>query len=576
PTITAANSSTICNGNAIILSASGPPTTTFSWSPAAGLSSTNSASVTATSTITTTYTITGTVGTCSSTPITTTVNVVAAVTPTVTSNTPCANSNQTLSLTCTPTYTNYVWSGPNGFTSPVQNPTKVNVTAAAAGTYSLLVTDANGCINATTYNVIINPLPVVTGSATPACLGFPINLSAAPVGTYTYNWSSSTGFTSTLQSPTIPMASLANQGSYTVSVTDANGCKGTNTIPIHVIVYQPPIVKVNNISICLLTTGTLTASGAINYGWNPAGDLSTNFGNPVLVTPVALGATTYTVTGTDVNGCVSTATAVVGVNDLPTVSILPALSKGCTPQCDTFVAGGSVGVAYSWSFGNGQGSTVASPTACFTVAGNYQVKLTLTDANQCKNTATASVITYPIPIADFYYTPDPVSILEPTVTFLNSTQGLNIVQYSWDFGDTLGTNFDTSSLAPRHTYINIGSYPVTLIAVSANGCSDTIVRTIVVEQDFALYVPNSFTPNGDGKNEIFKAQGEGITDFKMYIFDRWGNKVFTTYDINIGWDGRINDRGGESLSDDVYVWKIDLRNVAHQGKTYTGTVTMIK
>ena len=570
------NSATICTGNSIKLTASG--VTAYNWAPPTGLSNTVMDTVTANPLTTTVYTVSGTVGTCSAMPVTTTVTLISAITPTVTSNTPCLN--QTLNLNCNTGYTNYVWSGPNGFTSMVQNPIKPVVPLIASGTYTVVVTDVNNCINAATVNVVVNPLPVVTGSTTPACIGFPINLTATP-GFVSYSWSGPGGYaalTPVGQAVVTANASLANAGFYAVNVTDVNGC--SNLAPMQVIVHNPPIVTVNDTTVCLLTTGTLMASGAQTYIWNdPTGDLNTNIGNVVSVTPSAVATTVYIVTGTDANGCVNTAMATVSVNPLPVVSILPSVTKGCTPQCATYTANIPNASAYSWSFGNGQVSNAASPVACFTVAGTYAVKLTLTDANKCKNTATASVITYPIPTADFYYTPDPATILEPAITFLNASSGPNLTNYSWDFGDSLSTtSIDTSnSTNPKHTYTSVGSYPVTLITVSSNGCSDTIVRTVIIEQDFALFVPNAFSPNGDGKNEVFKAEGEGITDFKMYIFDRWGNKVFTTADINVGWDGRINNRiGVDALQEDVYVWKIDLKNVSHQGKTYTGTVTLLK
>jgi gliding motility-associated-like protein len=573
PTITV-NSGTICTGNTLALMANtGGGVATFSWAPPTGLSNTSMDTVTASPPSTTIYTVSGAIGTCSATPVTTTVTVVAAIVPTVASNTPCVN--QTLNLNCNAGYTTYLWSGPNAFTSAVQNPTKPGITVASSGTYSVVVTDANNCINTATVNVIVNPLPVVTAAASPACLNNPITLSATP-GFVSYTWSGPGGYTAVGQTAVIANASLANAGFYAVNVVDVNGC--ANLAPVQVIVYNPPIVKTNDTTLCLLTTGTLLASGAQNYSWNPTTDLNTNMGNIVSVTPSAVATTVYTVTGADINGCINTATAVVNVNPLPTVSILPGITKGCTPQCANYTVTSSSGAsAYSWNFGNNQYSTNASPVACFTIAGTYAVKLTLTDTNHCKNTATASVIAYPIPTADFNYTPDPATILEPTITFLNSSSG-TIKHYTWNFGDSLSTSVDTSNLInPKHTYVNVGSYPVTLVALSINGCSDTMVRTVIIEQDFALFVPNAFSPNGDGKNEIFKAEGEGITDFKMYIFDRWGNSVFTTIDINVGWDGRMNNRiGVDILQHDVYVWKIELKNVSHQGKTYTGTVTLVR
>jgi gliding motility-associated-like protein len=483
-------------------------------------------------------------------------------------------------LTCNPTYTNYVWTGPGAFTSGQQNPTRAGVTVGDAGTYSLVVTDANGCINFATVNATVNPLPVVTGTASPACLNFPINLSATP-GFVSYSWSGPGGYTASGQSVVIPSAALSNAGFYVVTVVDNNGCTNANVTPIQVVVYTPPTVTVNDTTVCLLTTGTLMANSTnpgTLYTWSPTGDLSTNTGSSVMVTPSTVATTIYTVTGQDVHGCVNTATAVVNVNPLPVVNVLPDVTKGCTPQCANYTVTSSSGAsAYNWNFGNGQTSASPSPVACFSVTGNYNIKLTLTDTNHCKNSATASVITYPIPTAEFSYTPDPATILEPKITFLNSSSGI-MVHYYWDFGDSLSSVTDTSDLVdPSHTYTSVGSYPVTLIAISSNGCADTTVRTVVIEQDFALFVPSAFSPNGDGKNEVFKAEGEGIIDFKMYIFDRWGNNVFTTTDINVGWDGRMHNKtSGDALQNDVYVWKIDLKNVSHQGKTYTGTVTLLK
>jgi gliding motility-associated-like protein len=563
------NSATICTGNTATLTANG--VTSYNWSPPTGLSSTTTSAVTANPASTIVYTITGSVGTCVAPPVTTTVTVISAIVPTVTSNTPCAN--QTLSLNCNPgSYTNYAWAGSGGYSSAVQNPTRTGVTAAAAGIYTLVVTDASNCINAATINVIINPLPVVTASASPACLNTSLNLYAS--GGVAYSWSGQSGaYTSSLQNPIIANATASASGVYVVTVTDANGCVNANSTLVSV--YPLPLVAVNDTNICLLTTGTLTASGAQNYSWSPGTDLNTIVGNTVLVTPSTLATTVYTVTGQDARGCTNTATAIVMVSALPTVSVTPALTKGCVPQCATYTVTGDSVKAYDWSFGNGQTSTSSSPNVCFTTANNYTVKLTVTDTNGCKNTAKASVVTYPIPIADFDYSPKPITILEPKVSFFNETYGANIVGYAWNFGENVAG--DSSMLKdPVHTYLNIGTYPVTLIASSSNGCKDTIVKNVIIEQDYVLYVPTAFSPNGDGKNETFKPEGEGITDFKMYIFDRWGNKIFTTDDIDIGWDGRRNNKGGDALQEDVYVWKIDLRNVSHQGKTYSGTVTLLK
>ena len=91
-----------------------------------------------------------------------------------------------------------------------------------------------------------------------------------------------------------------------------------------------------------------------------------------------------------------------------------------------------------------------------------------------------------------------------------------------------------------------------------------------------IYVPNAFSPNDDGTNDIFYAKGEGIKEFKMYIFDRWGNQVFFSDDISKGWDGRFLNKTGEMVLEDVYVWKIELKNYKGEPRLLKGTVSLLK
>ncbi|MHB8403530.1 MAG: nidogen-like domain-containing protein [Bacteroidia bacterium] len=564
-------SATICAGETVTLTASGA--TNYSWAPGIGLSSTVGTSVIANPVTTQSYTIVGTNAAGCTNTVTTLVTINTIAAPTATSNTPCAN--QALSLTCLPNgLANYAWAGPNSYTSSIQNPIRTGVTASAAGTYTVVIHDINNCTSTTTISVIVNPLPIVTASATPVCLNQTINLFATN-GDSLYSWSGPSGYTSPLQNPFIPNASASMAGVYVVTVTDGNGCFNASTI--YVAVYPLPTIEVTSPTICVASTETLTASGAANYTWSPATDLSATFGNQVLIIPSTATNHTYTVIGQDMNGCVNTATTTITVNDTPSVNVTPAITKGCTPQCVKYTATNNPAASkYNWNFGNGQPSTESSPTACFTVSSTYTVKLILTDVNGCVNTATASVIAEPVPVPDFDYQPNPVSILAPKVQFINQSYVVGgATGYTWNFGDSLGTNNSSILKNPTYTYPAIGTYYVTLIDSSSDGCWASIVKPVYIEPDFTLYVPNSFSPNGDGKNEIFLAQGEGILGFKMYVFDRWGNNIFTTDDINVGWDGTRNNKG-DILLQDVYVWKIDLSNVLQQGKSYSGTVTLLK
>lgn len=116
-----------------------------------------------------------------------------------------------------------------------------------------------------------------------------------------------------------------------------------------------------------------------------------------------------------------------------------------------------------------------------------------------------------------------------------------------------------------------GTYPVALVVTNKWGCSDTIIKPIVVGEDFSLYVPNAFTPNGDGLNDTFFPKGHGILKYNLAIFDRWGEKLFTTSDFLQAWDGTFK---GAACKNDVYVWKINVTMPDSKLKTYTGHVTL--
>ena len=576
------NSPTICLGQqTATLTAGGAAT--YSWNPAAGLTPISVNSAIGSPAITTIYTVTGTDASGCVNTATTSITVNALPLPTATSNTPCA-SQQALVLNCPLNgMSSYAWSGPSSYVSPVQNPTITiaNVTAAATGTYTVLVIDANSCINTATVNVSINPLPIVTVNSPTVCENQTINLSAN--GGISYSWSGPLTYSSSAQNPSINNASLNMAGGYTVVATDANNCHSGNLA--QVTVNRLPVILVNTDTICLgQETATLTASGASTYTWSPAATLSSNTGVSVTGTPVA--NTNYIVTGTDNNGCVSDTNTSIIIRSLPMVTT-SSVTPACAPLCPTLIATSNpLASSYTWNFSNGQvpSSTTLSPSAssfstttCFTVAGTYPIHVTVTDINGCINTATTIAVAYPFPVADFDYGPKPITILAPEVQFYNQSGGL-ISSYSWNFGDIYSNGGDTShSFNPSYTYFNVDTFNVTLIVSSPQGCTSKVVKPVIVADTYAMYVPNAFSPNGDGTNDNFKAVGEGIKSFKLYVFDRWGNTLFYSDDINRGWDGTFQGRGSQQiLQEDVYVWKISVTDITNKAQALHGTVTLLK
>ena len=182
---------------------------------------------------------------------------------------------------------------------------------------------------------------------------------------------------------------------------------------------------------------------------------------------------------------------------------------------------------------------------------------------------------YPLPTADFDFQPQPITILAPQVQFINQSSGI-ITNYTWNLGDIYNTNDTSSLINPSHLYSDTGTYMVSLLVTTQKGCSATVTKPLIIKEAYVIYVPNAFTPNGDGENEMFKAVGEGINSFKLYIFDRWGNNLFYSEDINKGWEGNYLGKGNQIMQEDVYVWKIDLVDFSNKGHSLHGTVTLLK
>ncbi len=144
----------------------------------------------------------------------------------------------------------------------------------------------------------------------------------------------------------------------------------------------------------------------------------------------------------------------------------------------------------------------------------------------------------------------------------------NGAQWLYDFGDLTFDNIEN----PSHTYSSIGTYTVMQQVTTSFGCVDTAYRTIEVAGVFTIYIPNAFTPNNDGKNDKFLAYGEGISDFKINIFNRWGQPVFESTEMNKGWNGEVNDK---AATEDVYYYVAKVTDIFNKEHTINGRVTVV-
>jgi gliding motility-associated-like protein len=254
---------------------------------------------------------------------------------------------------------------------------------------------------------------------------------------------------------------------------------------------------------------------------------------------------------------------------VPVSSFTADITKGCPPVRVNFMANHyNSAYTYSWNFGNGQTAGGYSASTIYTGTGYYNVSLTVSNG-LCSSATTYSnyIEVYPYPVADFEANPWVTTEFQPTVSFTSTSQGA--VTYNWFFNDFgSGANNTSNVQNPIHTFSQPGTYSVALVVYNQYGCRDMVVKTIVVEPEFHIYIPDAFTPDGNGINDMFVCKGMGIdvTRFEMMIFDRWGELIFKTTDFYQGWDGTVKGKKNKATQD-VYVYKIkvyDLKGDKHE------------
>jgi gliding motility-associated-like protein len=447
----------------------------------------------------------------------------------------------------------YSWS-PSGDTNALLD-------SLAPGTYTCIATAPNSC--PATASITLDPamstLAVDIAHTDVTCTGVADGTATAQptggVGLFTLDWQpgGSTALTITDLPP----------GDYSCTVTDSQGCTDQESVTIG----EPDPLQLDPLApvpLCQGSTVTLTANATggtpgYTYAWSPDGpDVS-----PAVTT-------TYTVVATDANGCTSppvTTTVTVSVVFVP--SFTSTDSAGCAPYCITFSAPPTDAAQYQWDFGDGGSGTGDTAEHCYQQGGAFTVALSLIDAEGCVGTLTVPdyAIIQPSPIASFTPTATTVIVGAPPIRFLNSTVGGD--SSFWTFGDP--GNSSSEETSPSFSPPGVGCYTVTLVASTVADCRDTISTIVCMEDPYALYMPNAFSPNDDEINELLRpiTTVQDPRDFRMSIYDRWGSLIYTTRKLEEGWDGAKTDPG-------VYVWKIWISDAQGNMHEHIGHVTLLR
>lgn len=484
--------------------------------------------------------------------------------------------------------TSYLWNLGNGTTNNSANPF---IIYATPGNYvvSLTATSNNNCFSSMTTTVVVHPNPVVNFTTTTTCFNQPTqftNGTTIQTGTIIkYRWDFD-GNNTWDDSTANPVHLYANYGSFNgkLAAISNNNCASQKVNPV--VVHANPIANWSANSTCLgdmtnFTDLSTCADGNItSWQWDFNGDniVDNLFQNPTK----GYGANGVYLTKLEVQsqyGCVSTMSKPVYVNPKPIAKFNAYNKIGCPTLCTNFtnfstIPTGNI-VTYQWTFGDGSlPDYTKNPTHCYQ-SGTYNVTLKVVSDSGCFNSYTEPNIinVYPKPIAGFNVTPDQIDQNEPVGQITNTSQGANWTFYQISDGTNL-TN-PANSFVYNFNPDFPGKVVIFQIVRNEYGCTDSLAKVIEIKPAYVIYVPNAFTPNTDGLNDSFKAQGIGIAKFQMWIFDRWGHIIFESNDINKGWDGTVRG-GSEPIKDDVYVWKAEVTDVFSKNHDLVGHVTLLK
>jgi PKD repeat protein len=460
-------------------------------------------------------------------------------------------------------------------------------TSLMAGTYAASVTDVNGCAE-TIIAVITEPdsiAIITTPQADTICPGGASSLGAFASGgngNFTYHWDNSLG--NGVPKSVAPSSTTI----YHVWVEDGLACLSDSAIVVvNVIKHDFDSLQLSyDDDVCKGIETTIHSSyfeefPPYNYQWNNG--LGTTLGDKI-VTPQE--TTTYILTITDQcnNKLVDSLTVIVF--ELPVVVINISDEDGCQPLDIVFSNTGDASnvFSYDWSFGDGFSSTLSTSTHTYSDQGTFEVTLIVTTNDGCVNDPNSSpvdVVVNPKPQAGIKLTPQVTNTDDPNVTFISQSFGEDY--YNWDFGDYF--DGDTSTVAVvEYAYQDTGTYEVTLIVENIYGCTDTVRDIVVITPAFTFEVPNVFTPDPSGPNggaydknnltnNVFIPLTDYINEFHLEVFNRWGELIFETFDIKVGWDGYYK---GGICQQDVYVWKSDIVYIDGTNEVKVGEILLLR
>jgi gliding motility-associated-like protein len=453
---------------------------------------------------------------------------------------------------------------------------------------SLIVTSGFGCKDTIQKSTTRHPVPFMDFSSISACVYNPItfiNNSSINAPSNISNWIWNFGDGSPFATEENPEHQYGNSGIYNVTLIASSnlGCVSDVSFPIQV--FPKPSANYTASDVCenkppmyFIDLSSVNNGNITNWEWNFGDGNSSTFQIPSNNYNVAGNYDVELIVTTN-NNCKDTIIQPVTIHPKPTADFIIDNTEGCSPVCVNFSDNSTHNATniteWQWNLGNGNGSSISNPTNCYINPSNsddyiYNVSLIIKNDLGCFDTIQKDniITSWYSPLADFTVNPEEANIYEAEINTTNTSTGAT--SYNWDFN-----NGDSSSnFEPVINYRDTGTYNVQLIVSTTNNCVDTLMKPVKITPVASIFIPNSFTPNNDGKNDvfIFKQLGIDVSTSKFSIFDRWGTLIYYT-ENGAPWDGTYK---GEPVMQDTYVYQLTCEDILGKYYEYEGHVLLLK
>jgi gliding motility-associated-like protein len=491
--------------------------------------------------------------------------------------------------------TTYTWNYGDG--SPISNNFSDphifinNTSSSIIYTVQLISSNTFNCSDTTTQFVTVynQPTPNYTYSPNDGCSPLSVTFTNSSALANNFIWKFGDGNTS-IDANTINTYTNSGAANVTYSCTliaiTPNNCRDSIIKPITV--FNKPIANFSvDTPACAhkLLNFTNTSIGGSNYEW----DFGTTTYTSINVSQTfenntnANIARTVQLVASSVNNCKDTIVVPIVIHPKPDFNIIANPDSGCTNLKVSFPEINGA-VNYQWNFGDGNSSSSGETDNVYTNTTltnmTYTVELIGSDAYGCKDTSYKVIKVFPKPTAQFQANPNLVLVPNSAVNCTNQSTGAE--SYLWNFGD----GNTSSQTNPIHFYQIPGEFEIYLVATNSNGCKDTFMlpTKIVAQLESSIDVPNAFSPNPNGSNggiydpkdnsnDVFRPVINGIDKYELNIFSRWGELLFVSKDINIGWDGYYK---GAICTQDLYIYKIIATTFDNKKIEKTGDLLLIR